>query len=213
MEKRTEILENRAFQEMLKPAIERLNGKSSEEICANTNLEFDQEASEFLLSSMGKDIRIGYPQYEITPKIEDWHHLVILHYMDLADGTPPSSKLIAFGNLANGLARGGGFDQQCEQTISRSLGDKPAENLQAVCESLGAEIVPSNADFCAVFPFLPLYPITLKIWFADEELDGSGRLLLNESADHFLTVEDAVTAGSILLENILNRYKEMYEKK
>ena len=33
-----------------------------------------------------------------------------------------------------------------------------------------------------------------------DEFDASGRLLLNGSADHYLTIEDAVTAGSILLD-------------
>ena len=66
--------------------------------------------------------------------------------------------------------------------------------------ALGAEIVRSNADLCARFLFAPRYPIWLKLWFADEELPASGRLLLDTSAPQYLTIEDAVTAGTILLD-------------
>lgn len=210
MKRQEKLTTNRAFQEMRKPAVERLKGRSSKEIAANTHIEFDKETSEFLLSSMGKDIRISYPQYEMTPELDEWHHLVTLLYMDRADGTPLSSQLIAFGDLPGGLARGGGFDRQCEQTISRQFGRKPAEHIQKVCGSLGAEIIPSNADLCAVFRFFPLYPVTLKIWFADEDLDGSGKMLLDKSAEHFLDVEGAVTVGNCILEALVNRYREMY---
>ena len=94
------------------------------------------------------------------------------------------------------------FDHQNERTISQTLANQPPEHLQEACEKLGAKIISSNADLCAVFPFLPLYPVTLKIWFADEDIAGTGRIFVDESADHHLSVEDAVTVGSLILEKI-----------
>ena len=52
------------------------------------------------------------------------------------------------------------------------------------------------------FDFLPYYPLWLKIWLADDEFEASGKMLLSKSADHYLTVEDAVTVGGILLEHL-----------
>ena len=89
-----------------------------------------------------------------------------------------------------------------EHVIRSNLGNYPEEQLEQACKALGAEIVSSNADFCAVFPFLPYYPVTLKIWFADEEMDASGRMFLNKNADHYLTVEDAVTVGDVILNSL-----------
>ena len=65
---------------------------------------------------------------------------------------------------------------------------------------MGGVLTPSNADVCAVFSLFPNCPITLKLWFADEEIPSSGRLFLDRSASHYLTVEDTVTAGSVLME-------------
>lgn len=191
--------ENRAFSEMLKAAKERLVSATCDDILSRTSLEFSPEASEFVLSSLGRTVRVSYPQFDLTPPINEWHHLIILHYLEMADGTPLSADQITFGELKGGLARGGNFDRECERTISQSLGRKPPETVRKACEALGAQIIPSNADLCAVFPFLPMYPVTLKIWFADDELEGTGRMLLNGSADHYLSTEDAVAVGELIL--------------
>ena len=67
-------------------------------------------------------MEIGDPAYEIRPAVDDWHHLLILHYLDLADGTPLSHQLMAFGDLPSGMVRGGGFDRQSEQDLGLRLG-------------------------------------------------------------------------------------------
>ena len=60
----------------------------------------------------------------------------------------------------------------------------------------------SNADFAVEFAFLPNLPVTLKLWFADEDFGASGRMLLDAGADRYLTIEDAVTVGELLLERL-----------
>lgn len=46
------------------------------------------------------------------------------------------------------------------------------------------------------------------LWFVDEEMEASGRMLLNASEDHYLTVENAVTAGSLILEELVRKFLE-----
>ena len=65
---------------------------------------------------------------------------------------------------------------------------------------MGAALLPSNEAFCANVSCLPRGRLWLKVWFADDELPPSGRLLIAESAPHYLTIEDAVTAGSLILD-------------
>lgn len=90
---------NRAFQEMRKPALDRLADRVPEELSARTGIPFDRQRQVFSLSSLGRNMEIDYPGYEIRPAVDDWHHLLILHYLDLADGTPLSHQLMAFGDL------------------------------------------------------------------------------------------------------------------
>ena len=166
------------------------------------------ETSEFRLTSMGQDIVVSWPECKIEPELNQWHHLAILHYMDTADGSSLTGELMSFGEQPGGMVRGGGFDRLCEQTVSRSMGNCPEDVVKEACLALGGKMVPCNADLGIVFPFLPYYPVTLKIWFADEEIAGTGRMFLDRSAEHFLSVEDAVTVGTLLLEEIQKKLQE-----
>lgn len=197
--------QNRAFEEMRKPALERLQGKDAKMIAEKTGIAYNENRMLFSLTSMGEKIQVQYPGYEITPELNEWHHLLLLHYMDMADGTPLSGQLMTFGEVPGGMVRGGGFDRQSERTLSLQLGNCPPDKVRKACEALGAEIMDSNADLTGVFHLFPFYPITLKLWFADEEIPGSGRLLLDKSAPHFLSVEDAVTAGTLVLEGLVKK--------
>ena len=207
-----EIKENRAFSEMQAVALGRLAGRSPLEISEKAHILFDQEQQVFLFSSLGENIAVHYPSYTIEPQLEEWHHLVILHYLEMADGATLDQRIVSFGELRDGMIRGGGFDRACEQTMARYFGKKPLENLQAVCTALGGKPENSNADLCAVLPFLPRYPVTWKLWLAEEEdeIEGSGRLFLNGSADHYLSIEDAVTVGSIILDRLQRQYEMMF---
>ena len=200
--------ENRAFKNMRMTALERLAGRDPEEIQKNTGIVFVPETSQFRLTSMGQDIVVSWPECKIEPELNQWHHLAILHYMDTADGSSLTGELMSFGEQPGGMVRGGGFDRLCEQTVSRSMGNCPEEAVKEACLALGGKIISCNADLGIVFPFLPYYPVTLKIWFADEEIAGTGRMFLDRSAEHFLSVEDAVTVGTLLLEEIQKKLQE-----
>lgn len=190
---------HRAFQQMLQPAKERIRLHAPEEIAKKSGAVFHETGSFFELQSLNQKIRITYPDCIFQPQIDEWHKLVILHYLDLADGTVVSSQMISFGALKDGLIRGSKFDRDTESMLQKLLAGKTQEQICEICKCLGAEFVKDRADMCAIFPFLPHYPVWLKIWLADEEFDVSGKLMISKSADHYLTVEDAVTVGEILL--------------
>ena len=156
----------------------------------------------FLVPTLGKTVSVTLPSLALSPELDMWHALTLLHYLDLADGTPLTGRMMAFGQYRDGMVRGGDFDRRAEQVIRRQLGRLSAAELRRRCLALGAELEPSNADLCARFPFLPRYPIWLRLWLADEEFPASGRMFIDAAAAHYLTVEDAVTVGDLLLERL-----------
>ena len=176
--------ENRAFQEMLQAAVKRLQNRSGEDIAAKSGAVFHSSRNVLEVLSFYETIEIQLPEFRINSDMDEWHYLTLLHYLDMADGTEGSQKLITFGNLKDGLIRGTKFD-------------------------LGAEFTETKADLCAVFPVLPRYPVTLKIWFADEEFPVSGKIFLQDHADHYLSVEDAVTVGEILLQKLSEAFSSL----
>ncbi len=187
------------FEEMLLSAKQRLEGRDPEELAKNSGAVFDTEKNLLVVKSLNEEIEIRLPEYTFVQEVEEWQQLVLLHYLDLGDGTPASEELITFGNLKDGLIRGTKFDRTLVQGLEKFLKGKTEKELCTICEELGGEQVKSNADICMKFDFLPNYPLWLKIWLADEEFEASGKLLLSKSADHYLTVEDAVIVGEIFL--------------
>ena len=193
-------MENRQFEAMLAVAQERLTQHAPEDIAGKAGTQYADGS--FSLKTLGQTVTVRLSDCTIQPPLSKWHALTLLHYLDLADGTPLLGKMMAFAQYPDGMVRGGGFDRRAELVIRRQLGLLPPEELRRRCLALGAELLPSNADLCARFPFLPRYPLWLRLWFGDEEFPASGRLFLDESAAHYLTVEDAVTVGGLLLERL-----------
>ena len=190
-----------AFERMMKTAREWLAGKSPENIARLGGIRFDAERSVFELTSFGRDMEISYPDYVFSEGVDEWHQMSILHYLNLADGTPPSGEWISLSQMSSGMIRGGGFDRMFEALVRTKLGNMDAGKVQDACEKIGMTVEKSNADLCMRTDFAPLFPIIMKLWFADPEddLPGSGRVFLDRTADHFLTIEDAVTLCEYLI--------------
>ncbi len=103
------------------------------------------------------------------------------------------------GQMRDGLVRGSKCDREAGARIGALLGGLSPEDAGAVCRALGGEPVEGKADFSCALPFLPRWPVMLNLWFADDEFDGSARLLVDKSADHDLSIEDAVAVTDILI--------------
>ena len=191
--------DNRAFMEMRRVAQGWLAGSDPREIARHTGIAYDSERSEFALTSLGRELRLRWPDCEVTGECGEWHELLLLHYMHLADGARLSPEWISFSELRDGMVRGGGFDQDSAERLSRMLGECAPDAVRRACEALGGRTMESNADYCADFALFPHVHILLKLWFADDEFPPSAKLLLSKGTDHCLTVEDAVTAGEVLL--------------
>ena len=190
------------FLEMRKAALKRLSHRNPREIAQLSGGMYCPDRNEMKITSLGKTYRLSLPEYSCTPELAPWHYLVLLHYIDLADGTPISSQLCTFGALKSGLIRGTEFDRASARMLSQLLDGISPHQIREICAAMGGEEISSNADFAAVLPFFPRLPLTLQVWFADEEFPVSGKLLLPQSADHYITIEDAVTVGEVLLDQI-----------
>lgn len=202
---------NRAFDEMYIAARRRLENKSPLDIAKKAGVEFSKETSTLKIKSLDKIIELTYPAYEPKEKLEDWHALILLHYLDIADGTPVYSKAVHFGELRDGLIRGVRFDKTAEKELARFLANKKPEEVIEICKSLDGEIIKSKFDLSVVFPLFPNYPVTLNIWFADEEFEAVGQILVDKSSDNYLTIEDAVLVGELMLRFISQKYEELYK--
>ena len=190
---------------MLDAAKNRIKSKPTEEICKNADVEITGSA--FCFKSLGQKIQIDLNNFDISPAPDPWHTLIVLHYLSFADGTQLSGEQMNFSEYKDGVIRGTRFDRQVDAETRDNASEFTKEELIQRCLLMGAEIIPSNADIYAKFYFLPRYPIWLKIWMEDEEFPASGKMLTDKRADHYLPLEDAITAGDIILNEIFKNTK------
>lgn len=162
-----------------------LAGKDPWELAEQTGMTFQGTA--FQWNCLGTEIALRYPDYEADPPLPHWLLLVVLHYLNLADGTPLTGQWISFARAF-------------EDYVRDSLGRLPMEELQRKCRALGGEEAEGSADVSVIFHPLPRYPVKMNLWLADEEFPASGRLLLDHSAERYLTIEDSVALGESLVE-------------
>ena len=195
---------NRAFEEMRKAALKRLRLQAPPEIAQKAGGIFHPDDSTLELYSLGQRLEVSIPEYIIRQKIENWHYLVLLHYLEQADGQPVSNEFYPLAAMKDGLIRGTKFDHELEQKLSRLFTGKQAGELERICTGLNGRTITTNADFSVVFPFFPNLDLLLKIWFADEEFPASVRLLISNNADHYITIEDAVTIGEIMIQYLID---------
>ncbi len=199
--------QSNAFERMMKTARQWLADRPAEEIAGNGGVAFQPDRSVFTFSSLGREIELHYPDYTFSPEIEEWHQLTILHYLNLADGTAPSGEWMSLSQMTSGMIRGGGFDRMFEALVRSKLGKLSAQEVGEACLRMGMKLEKSNADLCASTSLAPLFPVTMKLWFADPEddLPPSGRIFIDRTADHFLTIEDTVLLCEYL---IIDRLKQ-----
>ncbi len=186
-----------AFYEMYLAAKGMLSGKDPGQIAANAGIAFADNA--FSVPSLGKLYHISYPDYSCQEPIMDWHCLVLLHYLNLADGTPVTGEAMPMADMPAGLVRGTKYDRTAAETLTAFLKGKTEKQVKESIQGLGGVFIPGKADLNMMLPFLPGFPLYLNIWFADEEFPPSARLLVDKSAGHYLTIEDAVSVGEVVL--------------
>ena len=138
---------------MLAVARARLARHAPEDIAEKAGVRYADGA--FQVPTLGQTVTVRLPDCTIEPPLSNWHALTLLHLLDLADGTPPTGRTITLSQYKDGLVRGSGLDRNAELIVRRDLGVLPPEELTQRCKALGAELLPSNADFCARFDFAP----------------------------------------------------------
>lgn len=177
-------------------------------IAERSGAVYDEYRSELRLRMMGRDLCISWPSCAVSPCPENWQVLVLLHYLNLADGTPESGERFAFRDMKDGMIRGGKFEFTADRTLQRIIKGKSDSQILKACARLGGEAAEGKGDVNVRIAFLPHLPVYLSFWMEDEEFPASGHIYPDRCIDHYLTIEDAVTVGEIILRNL---EEQLYE--
>ena len=212
-EKLTKPQQDRAYREMLKPVIEWLSGKDVKELAELSGGTAAEDESGIFIRTLNEKVKVCLPDCSFEPEVENWQSLVLLHYLNNAKGAYPTGEWISFEAMKDGLIRGTKFVRSSSEWFQRFLRGKTLEEVRAVCMELGGKEIEGRGDYSCILPFLPYFPVLLNIWEADEDFEATGKMLVDKTADYYLSIEDAVTAGEIIHNRLERTWQALFTEK
>ncbi|MFZ5644284.1 MAG: DUF3786 domain-containing protein [Bacillota bacterium] len=176
----------------------------------NSGTYFDPVKSAFIVRSFGQELSVSYPEGNVlfngtdkTPPFS-WS-LCLLNYLFRADGAALTQDIISYRELENGHVYYAAFRREAINMLSSWLNGKDSELIAAAVKDLGG-VIDGGADLaCTIYAF-PRFPVYLKLWFPDEEMDGSANILFNSSANHYQHTEDIAAIGELTAYFLVSQY-------
>ena len=207
-------LKNRQYDEMLAAAVKRMAGLDFRTAAEKAGLDYDASNGSAIIRTLGRISRLNPANCSLTPPLDMWHHLSILQYLEAVDGSLPSDRWIGMGELAEGgMVRGASFDREIDSLIASRLGCFTPGQIENACAELGGVLQGEcRADLCAVFAFMPRFPLRLQLWFADDEFPASGKVLINDGVKHCLGTEAIGTVATLLIQQLCTACEKTVEQ-
>ncbi len=196
-----------SYKDTYNHTLRNFSSKDPAQMAKNSGTRFDPTSSMFTVHSLGQRLNVKYPQGTIRfndsvhAPLWSWR-LIILNHLARANDAPLTGNLITFKELDGGYIFNPAFYKMTILPLINNLSEKPVERIKRACSTLRAGFI-EGADICAVFSFLPRFPVTLKIWLSDAEMDGSANILFDAAANHYLHTEDSAVAASLMVNFLL----------
>lgn len=130
-----------------------------------------------------------------------WLAILTLHYLNNADGRPPTGKLKHFREFKDGHFYEPAFNRRTKEILVSVFGNDPAAMI-AAGERLKGEIL-DTGDAAVRLNYFPYLPITCILWKGDEEFPPEASVLFDESADLYFSAEDMAVAGQMAVLELL----------
>ncbi len=161
------------------------------------------EGAELQLAYWGREIAIAWPGGEVraAQPLLTSAHLVVLHYLINADGTPMADRWLSFRELPDGRVYDSAFRKRACLPLVHGFGARP-EAFRAAAERLGGQrLVFGDASF--MFQVLPRVRVAAILYLGDDEFPADANLLFDASLRHYLPIEDVAVLGGLVAAEIL----------
>lgn len=205
------------YREGFNQSINCFRSKNPAEMAKNSGAIYKPESSIITLHSLKQPIDVHFPDGRILfansnlSPIWPWC-LIILNYLYRADDTMVFNKLVSYRELEGGDLYYSAFFRNSIAPLATKLSHEPSERIERACLEF-TDNLQVKEDICAVFDFLPRFPVTVKIWLHDEEVGGSANILFDASANHYLHTEDIAAVGDIISYFLLKQCNQRVEPK
>lgn len=197
---------NKSFMNLdlaLEVAQKKLTKRRPQEVIWQAAVKYDEIQKEFIVPFLGEEYHVKYPSgivyHSLGEEVALVNQILILHYLNYAEGTPLHHKWISFKELPSGQIYINPFYNRAVRPLIRFFGNEPDFLIKAGLALGGKQ--ENLGDASVTITVFPMVPVTYVIWRGDEELPPSGNVLFDESAPSYLPTEDyAVIGGMIVFE-------------
>jgi len=187
----------------LKLAGEKLASISIEEQCRKAGAAYNLAASgeTATLNYLGRPYLISFPEMKVV-SIEDKQpaaereRLLMLHYILNANGSPLTGNMITYKEIPGGTAY---FPTFHKRTIKPLLDNfsADAQKLLVAAETVGG-VRADCGDVAVSINAFSRIPLTLVLWYGDDEFPAAGSILLDSSITGYLAAEDITVLCEII---------------
>jgi hypothetical protein len=153
----------------------------------------------------GERYSITFPELEVTTEADKKpcglnRTSMFLYYLQTADGTPPTGKLIAFRDLPGGM-----FYHQAYQGYSGDRLAKAIDNRTGVFERAAKNLGGMRLDLgdaAFAFDVLPRVRVAAVYYAGDEDFPATANVLFDSAASHYLPTDALAGVGSRLVDRL-----------
>ena len=203
MEQKQEHTKQSNIDIALKLAREEFGKKDPQDMAYRAGGDYEQVNCGNSLISVklfGQEYTLIYPEGGIEfpnhPQVSIISHILLLHYLTNAMGSPLSGELVAYKDIPGGDKYFSVFKKRVEMPVINAYGDNP-EGFAEACMGLGGEEV-KMGDTAFRFQAFPRVPVTYIYWKGEEEFPASLQLLFDSSIRYNLPLEDIVYLSEML---------------
>lgn len=168
-----------------------------QEICSRTNASYDKESCLFTITSFGHNFHVDSRQKKVLSNSDVGKYLLtfsdyffdlsILWYLIGSQNIPLSGRLIKPSELKDGqIFIKGTHVLPLDEIASFYNTDK--ERFLTRSSLFGGQQL-GIGDAAAEFPVFPRVPVTLILWFGDEEFPPGAQLLLDSTCTEHISTD------------------------
>ena len=184
-----------SFELALEVASQKLNSINIEEQCRKSDAEFKliDGKKTAILEYLNRSYRITFPEIDILAidsqeSVQQREKLLLLHYLIQAKGSPVTGTKITYKEIPDGVTYFPTFYKRSIKPLLDNFGQEPYRLLGAASKLGG--IKSDYGDISVTINAFKRVPLTLVLWYGDDELVPEGSILFDSNICDYLPVED-----------------------
>ena len=156
---------------------------------------------------LGHDYRLLWPELVLTfsdgNACPEELTILVLDYLNLADGTEPTGGWIGFQELPNGSFYRRAFQGYSGDQLVADL-HADVEVFRRAGERFGGESI-EMGDAAYAFRVLPHVPLAVVWWIGDDDFPANAIVLFDSAASHYLPTDGLAILGRMLCRSLAKR--------